>query len=188
MIRFASVTTAVFLFTAAGFAGTDVSVPPFSKVVAHSGADVKLIYGAKERVTVIKGELKDGYIQVKSDGTLEIAGCKGFCMFHKTLEVEVVAPRIESVVAHSGADVTATGNFPKEPQLSVQAHSGGEVNVTAIPADTVDVQAHSGGDAHVKALSTLNAQAHSGGNVTYSGHPAHINSQSNSGGSVSGEN
>lgn len=187
MIRFASAAAAILLLTTASFAGTDVPVPPFSKLLAHSGADVKLIYGPKERVTVIRGELKDGYIQVKDGSTLEISGCKSFCMFHKALVVEVVAPRIESVIAHSGADISATGNFPKEPHLVVQAHSGGDVNVTAIPADTVDVQAHSGGDAHVKVLSTLNAQAHSGGDVTYSGHPAHINSQTNAGGSVSGE-
>lgn len=187
MIRLAALIAAPLLLCSAALAGTDVVVPPFTSLTAHSGADVKLIYGPNQRVTVIKGDLKKGKIQVKDGHTLDIAGCEGFCWGGNTLHVEVVTSKIEAVVAHSGADVTASGNFPKQPHLSVQAHSGGDANLAAIPADTVDVVAHSGGSADVKALSTLNAQAHSGGDVTYSGHPPHINSQTNSGGDISGK-
>lgn len=188
MIRLAALIATSLVLCTAALAGTDVAVPPFSGLTAHAGADVKLIYGPNQRVTVVKGDLKKGKIEVKDGHTLDIAGCDGFfCWGITTLHVEVVTPKIEAVVAHSGGDVTASGDFPKQPHLSVQAHSGGEANLAAVPAETVDVQAHSGGSAHVKALSTLNAQAHSGGDVTYSGHPAHINSQTHSGGDISGD-
>jgi hypothetical protein len=187
MIRLTALIAAPLLLCSAALAGTDVAVPQFSSLTAHSGADVKLIYGPNQRVTVVKGDLKKARIEVKDGHTLDIAGCDGWFCWNNTLHVEVVTPKIEAVVAHSGADVTASGNFPKQPHLSVQAHSGGEADLTAIPADTVDVVAHSGGSAHVKALSTLNAQAHSGGDVTYFGHPVHINSQTNSGGDINGK-
>ncbi len=185
MIRLTALIAAPRLGGAAAVAGTGVAVPPFSGLVAHSGAEVKLIYGPKQRVSVTKGDPKKGRIEVKDGHTLDIAGCNGWFCWNNTLHVEVVTPKIDAVEAHSGANVTASGNFPKQPHLKVQAHSGGDANLAAIPADTVDVQANSGGSAQVKALSTLNAEANSGGDVTYSGHPAHLNSQTNSGGEVS---
>jgi hypothetical protein len=188
MIRLTALIAAPLLLCSAALAGTDVAVPPFSSLSAHSGANVKLIYGPQQRVTVVKGDLKKGRIQVKHGNTLDISGCSGmFCWGNHSFDVEVVTPKIEAVVASSGADVTASGNFPKQPHLAVQAHSGGDANLGAIPADAVDAQASSGGSADVKVLSTLNAQANSGGDVTYTGHPAHINSQTNSGGEVSGK-
>ncbi len=188
MKRIVALVAAPLLLGSVSFAGTDVSVPPFSSLTADSGANVKLVYGPAQRVTLIKGDLNRGHIEVKDGHTLEISGCRGtFCWGLHKFDVEVVTPKIESVVAHSGADVNASGNFPKEPHLSVQAHSGGDVDVSAIPADAVDVQAHSGGSARVKALSSLNAQAHSGGDVNYVGHPAHVNSQTNSGGDITGQ-
>lgn len=188
MIRLTALIATSALLCTAALAGTDVTVPPFSSLNANSGADVKLIYGPKQRVTVIKGDLKKGKIQVTNGHTLEISGCKGwFCWGNHSFDVEVVTPNIDAVAASSGADVTASGNFPKQPHLAAHANSGGDVDLAAIPAQTVDVQANSGGSVRVKALSTLNAQANSGGDVTYSGHPAHINSQTNSGGNVSGK-
>lgn len=188
MIRSTSLFIAALAMGSFAFAGTDVNVPHFTDLAAQAGATVKLIYGPSQRVSVIKGDLKSGRIEVKDGHRLEISGCDGyFCWGSHQLVVEVVTPHVDSVTAHSGADINASGNFPKQPHLSVQAHSGGDVDVRAIPAETVEAQANSGGDAHVNALSSLNAQANSGGDVHYVGHPAHINSQSNSGGDVTSE-
>lgn len=187
MIRLPHLFVASLLLSAAAFAGSDVSVPHFTDLRAHSGANVKLVYGPTQRVTVIKGDLSKGHIEVKDGRTLDIAACSGFCWGDHRLDVEVVTPRVESVGVDSGADVKASGNFPKQPHLSVHASSGGDVDVKAIPAESVDANANSGGDAYVQALSTLNANANSGGDVHYSGHPAHVNSQSNSGGGVSAD-
>jgi len=188
MPRLTALIAIPFLLGSAAFAGTAVPVSHFSDLKAHAGADVKVVYGSAQRVTVISGDLKKGHVEVKDGHVLDISGCSGmFCWSSHKFEVEVVTPQVASVTADSGADVNASGNFPKQAHLSVQAHSGGDVDVRAIPADTVDAQASSGGDARVNALATLNAQANSGGDVHYSGHPAHVNSQSNSGGDVTSE-
>jgi hypothetical protein len=187
MRRLSLFLAAATLMASAAFAGTDVKVPPFSAITATSGVDVTLIYGPSPRVTVIQGDISKARIEVRDGHTLEISGCNGLCVFHKTLKVEVVAPRIDGVVAHSGADVAARGNFPKVPNLHVTAHSGGDVDAFAIPADTVDVNANSGGDAKVTALVSLNANANSGGDITYRGHPPHANIKTSSGGDINGE-
>lgn len=178
--------TLIIAFGAA-FAGTDVKVPAFSAITATSGVEVTLIYGTTPRVTVLEGDISKARIEVRDGHTLEISGCSGWCVFHKTLKVEVVAPRIDGIVAHSGADVEARGNFPKVANLHVTAHSGGDVDAFAIPADTVDVNANSGGDARVTVLGSLNANANSGGDIHYKGHPAHSNTKTNSGGDIHGE-
>ncbi len=187
MIRLTALIVTLVALGTASYAGTDVSVPHFFGISVHSGANVKLIYGPTQRVTLIRGDLRTGRIQVKDGKTLEISGCEGFCWGNHPFEVEVVTPKIDAVVAHRGADVKASGAFPRQLYLYVQAHSGADVDLSAVPADTADVVAHSGGEAHVKALWKLNAKAHSGGDIRYSGHPAHINSQANSGGEVSGD-
>lgn len=178
---------ALVLVSGAGVAGPDVTVPEFSAINAHAGADVMIHYGKTQRVAVIKGDLKRGHITVKDGRTLDISGCDGFCMGTHSLKVEVTVPRLDSVIAHSGGSAEADGNFPKVPKLYVKAHSGGDVDVMAMPADFVEVEAHSGGDAKVTALNTLKARAHSGGDVTYKGHPPHVDASTNSGGDINGE-
>lgn len=186
MIRFSAAVATAFLLAGTSFAGTDMKLAPFSAIDAHAGAQVKLHYGPVQRVTVIVGDPKIAKVQVNGD-TLELSACEGMCWGSHELKLDIVSPKIVSITAHSGGGLSADGNFPKLPKLAVTAHSGGAVDAVAITADQVDVTAHSGGSARVKALQTLNAHAHSGGSITYSGHPAHVNSQTNSGGSISGD-
>lgn len=188
MTRLVALIAAPILLSAAAFAGTDVNVPHFTEVTARAGAEVKLVYGSSQRVSVLEGDLKRGRIEVKDGRRLEISGCDGsFCWGNHKLVIEVVTPQIDVVQAQSGADVTASGPFPKQAHLVVQVHSGGDADVRAIAGETVDVKASSGGDAHVQVLSRLNARASSGSDIRYTGHPANVDSQSNSGGSVSSE-
>lgn len=188
MTRLVALIVAPILLSAAAFAGTDVSVPHFTDVAARAGAEVKLVYGPSQRVTVLEGDLKRGRIEVKDGHRLEIAGCDGsFCWGSHKLVVEVVTPQIDFVLAQSGAQVTASGEFPKQAHLTVRAYSGGEADARAIPAEAVDAQAGSGGNADVHALSMLKARANSGGQLRYMGRPAQVDSQSNSGGGISSE-
>lgn len=186
MIRFASLTAAAVLFTAASLAGSDVQLPAFTALNVHSGAHAVVHYGATQRVTVLKGDMKNAVIRVK-DGSLELSACNGWCFGNHELEVEIVAPKIDTLTAHSGGAIKVEGNYPKKSSLNIEAHSGGAVEASAIPAENANVQAHSGGSVHVKVLSALNAQAHSGGSISYAGRPPHVASQTNSGGSIHGE-
>jgi len=173
-------------FSAAAFAGTDLRLASFTALNVHSGAHATLRYGKVQRVTVIKGDLKKARIEVHGK-SLDISGCEGFCIGQADLEVEISAPSVAALKAHSGGAITANGTFPKQSHLDVEAHSGGAVDADAIPADAVTATAHSGGSVRVKALSALNASANSGGAIAYTGHPVHIESHGNSGGSIAGQ-
>ncbi|GAA0540208.1 hypothetical protein FHS83_003813 [Rhizomicrobium palustre] len=185
MTRIASLLASAALLTGASFAGTDLTLPAFSALNMHAGAHAKVHYGPQQKVTVIRGDMKVARVEVRGN-VLDASACTGFCLGPHELELDIVTPHLDAITAHSGGGVSVDGAYPKQNRLDVTAHSGGSVEATAIAADSVDVTAHSGGSAHVKALTQLKAHAHSGGSVRYEGHPAQIENNTNSGGSVSG--
>jgi len=184
MIRFLALTTAALILAGTALAGTELKFAPFSGVSVHSGAHVILRHGAVQRVTVVKGDLGKADLHV-SGNTLDISPCKNWCWHVQELEVEIVSPKIDNVVAHSGGALQASGDFPKQASLHLTAHSGGSIETNAIPAENVNALAHSGGSIQLKVLSNLEALAHSGGAISYTGNPAHLSVQSHSGGSIS---
>jgi hypothetical protein len=184
MIRFVALSTAALILTGAAFAGTDVKLPPFSGITVHGGAHVILRHGTVQRVTVVKGDLGKADLHI-SGTTLDISPCKTWCWHVGEFEVEIISPKIDDVVAHSGGALQADGEFPKQASLHLTAHSGGAIEARAIPADAVNALAHSGGSIQLKALSSLEAMAHSGGSISYTGNPPHLSIQSHSGGSIS---
>ena len=184
MIRFLAAATTALILTGAAFAGTEVKFASFSGISVHSGAHVILRHGTTQRVTVVKGDLGKADLHV-SGNTLDISPCKAWCWHVGEFEVEVISPKIDNVVAHSGGALQASGEFPKQASLHLTAHSGGAIEARAIPADAVNALAHSGGAIQLKALSSLEAEANSGGTISYTGNPPHLSIQSNSGGSIS---
>jgi len=179
---------AAALFTASlapAFAGTDVRVPPFNAVEAHSGATVELRYGPQQHVTIVRGDLNASSIEVRNN-SLDVEGCKGWlrCIGHHELRVEVVTPNVQSLQAHGGGDIRVIGTFPQQRQLNVQAFGGGDVDARGIPAENVTADAHGGGDVHVHALNSLRASAHGGGDIRYTGNPPHVSSETHGGGDV----
>ena len=167
------------------FAGTDVHVPAFSAITAHSGAGVILHHGPTQRVTILKGDLKTSRIEVKGN-SLDIEGCHGWggCWGYK-LEIEIMSPNIQALEAHGGGAIRAEANFPQQKQLNLQAHGGGAIDVRAIPAENVNAEAHGGGAIRLKALVSLTANAHGGGAITYTGNPKQVQSSTNGGGAIS---
>ncbi len=186
--------SATRLFAAAAFsallspalAGTDVHVPAFSAIEAHSGAGVILRHGTQQRVTILKGDLKTSQIQVHGN-SLDVEGCHGWtgCPWGYHLEVEVVSPNILDLHAHGGGAVRAEGDFPQQEHLALQAHGGGAIDVRAIPVEHVDAQAHGGGAIRLKALKSLKAEAFGGGAITYTGNPPQVSSSAHGGGAIS---
>ena len=188
-MRSLAASVAVLLLAAApALAGGDVKVPAFSSIEAGGGSHVILHHGTTQRVVVVKGDMNVSSVRVDG-GKLMIDPCPKNCWFwdHHELEVDVVAPNVEALVAHGGADIDARGPFPRQAQMRVEAHGGGEIDIRAIPVEHVTAIAHGGGDVKLQALSSLDAQAHGGGDITYVGHPAKINSQVHGGGNVSQE-
>jgi len=172
------------LASAPAFAATDLSLPPFSAIEAHGGAHVVFHHGASQRVTVVKGDMKVARIIVVG-GKLEIDPCPTTCWIGShELDVDVVSPGVQALAAHGGARIDAEGTFPKQPQMSVEAHGGGSIDIRTIPADAVSVEAHGGGNVRVRALAALSAEAHGGGDIVYAGNPPKVAISTHGGGSI----
>lgn len=186
MIRLAVVTATALMFAGAALAGTDMKMPPFSGINAHGGAKVVLHHGTVQRVTVVKGDLSKADLHVSGDA-LAISPCKNWCWNVKTLEVEIVSPKIAEIEAHGGGSIKAVGDFPRQPSLKVEAHGGGAIDARAIPADAVRASAHGGGAIRVKAFTRIDAEAHGGGAITYAGNPPQVAAETHGGGAISKE-
>ena len=144
MIRVLAAATAALILTGAAFAGTEVKFAPFTGISTHSGAHVILRHGNIQRVTVVKGDLSKADLHIGGN-TLDISPCKNWCWHVGKFEVEIVSPKIDDIVAHSGGSLQASGEFPKQASLHLTAHSGGAIETVAIPVDNVNATAHSGG-------------------------------------------
>lgn len=188
MYRFAlaALIAAPLTMATPSFAATDIPLPAFTGISVHGGGHVILVYGAKQRVTLLKGDPKVAQIEVKGN-SLELSPCESVCMFrHVDLEVEIVSPNITAIEAHGGGAISTKGEFPKQAQMSVAAHGGGAISINAIPVEHVAAEVHGGGVVHLKALSTLAAAVHGGGAITYSGDPQ-LSASTHGGGSISKE-
>lgn len=185
MIRFVAATAAVLMLTGAAIAGTDMNFPAFTGINAHGGAKVVLHHGNVQHVTIVRGDVSKADLHLAGN-TLDISPCKSWltCWNTKTLEVEIVSPKIDDMEAHGGGSIKAVGDFPKQPSLNVEAHGGGAIDTRAIPADAVNARAHGGGAIRVKALQSIDAEAHGGGAIAYTGNPPHVRSQTHGGGAI----
>ncbi len=183
---FAALLAAPLVMAAPSFAATDIPLPPFTAINVHGGGHVILVHGAKQRVTLLKGDPKVAQLKVNG-GTLDISPCATMCMFrHVELEVEIVSSNIQAIEAHGGGAIDTKGEFPKQAQMSIAAHGGGAIDVSAIPVEQVSAEVHGGGVIHLKALSSLTASAHGGGAISYSGNPK-VSASTHGGGAISKE-
>lgn len=184
MNRLTAFSAAALILSGAAFAGTDISLPPFTAINAHGGANVVLRHGDVQRVTVVSGDLKKAKLEVVGGKTLDITACTGWCWNTKGFKVEIVSPRIDTIEVHGGSDLDAVGPFPKQPLLNIEAHGGADADTRAIPAEVVNAHAHGGADLDVQALVELNAHAHGGADISYTGNPQRVSSHAHGGGSI----
>jgi Putative auto-transporter adhesin, head GIN domain len=182
-IAFACATALATLVSASAFAGTVVPLANFSGIHASDGASVTVLHGNQQRVTIIKGDAQTSVVEVHGD-SLAVETCRHWCPRHYGLEVEVVTPNLNAVLADDGAEITAQGNFPAQPHLAVDATDGGHVDSRAIPAADVAAKADDGGMVETRATGALKAIAEDGGAVRYWGKPA-VTLHSDDGGSIS---
>lgn len=170
----------------AALADQVINVPPFRSIEVHGGGEATLRHGARQRVVMIKGDLSVAQIKVV-DGKLILSPCKDWCWGDHELKVEITTPAVAAISVHGGGDLRAEGGFPRQPNLNVDVHGGGDADVKAIPAQDVSAEVHGGGDAEVRAERKLTAQVHGGGDLHYWGHPQ-VSSSTYGGGDIeSGE-
>ena len=183
----AALFTLPLLMAGSAFAGTNVPLPPFSAIDLHGGGHAVLRHGAVQRVTLLKGDIKNSKLEVRN-GSLEIDGCQLLwgCPRGYSLEVEIVTPGLTAMSVHGGGELNAKGEFPVQNSMSLSVHGGGDVDIRAIPVKNVQASVHGGGSLRTKVTEALTANVHGGGSIVYLGHPR-VTSSIHGGGSVSAE-
>jgi hypothetical protein len=169
----------------AASSGTVVPVPAFTSIELHGGGHAVLRHGAVQRVVILKGSTEYSEITVQN-GSLNISPCKSWfsCPSHYDLEVEITTPSIPALNVHGGGELEAAGGFPRQNNLAVAVHGGGDVDIRSVAVDNVTATVNGGGELSVRAEKTLNATVHGGGELTYWGNPQ-VTSSIHGGGEVS---
>lgn len=174
---------AVSLFPLAASAAETVSVPPFKSIELRGGGHVTLRHGDKQRVIIAKGSTQFTTFHIEPDRKLIIDACNESCPHRYDLDIEVVTPNIDSVAVSGGGYIAAANGFGSLAKLSAAVSGGGEVDVRAIDAASVNAGVSGGGDVKVHAEKSLTAGVDGGGSITYWGQPS-VTKAVNGGGSV----
>ena len=174
--------TAALAASAPAAAQTAVDVPAFDSINLRGGGEVVVRHGDRQRVTLLRGNLEMSRFSVDRDGKLTIDACVRSCRNYD-LRVEIVTPRLDGVGIRGGGEIRAEGAFPERRTLAIGIDGGGEIDMTAVPAETVAAGINGGGLISAHAERTLAAGINGGGEVRYRGHPQ-VTSAIDGGGSV----
>jgi hypothetical protein len=169
-IRILAAVFALPLLAAPAPAGTDIPLAPFHAIGLHGGGHVVLRFGATQKVTLVKGDLKTARIEV-ADGALNLSPCRDTCFGRNDLEVEIASPNIDVVAIHGGGKIEAQGDFPKQAAIAVAVHGGGEIDIRALAVETVSAAVHGGGSILTTPMRALAAAVNGGGEIAYWGKP-----------------
>ena len=170
-------------FAALRISAETVSVPPFKSVELRGGGHVTLRHGDRQRVTIIKGSTQFTTFHIEPDRKLIIDACNESCPHRYDLAIEIVTPNIDGVAVSGGGYIVAAGGFGSPARMSAAVSGGGEVDVRAINASSVNAGVSGGGEVKIRAENSLTAGVDGGGSIIYWGHPS-VTKAVNGGGSV----
>ena len=173
---------ASFLLAGAAPAATVVPLAPFKSVGLSGGGRIVLRHGDVQRVTLLKGSTDYTQFKVRG-GSLDIEACNNDCPHNYQIEIEIVSPAIDGVAIQGGGEIKAEGSFPSSGHLDAAVSGGGDIDVRAIPAASVEAAVEGGGDISTTATHMLNAAVSGGGDITYYGNPQ-VSQAVSGGGSV----
>ncbi|HXC55237.1 MAG TPA: DUF2807 domain-containing protein [Rhizomicrobium sp.] len=171
------------LLAAPAFAGTVVPLEHFNSVGLRGGGHITLKHGAVQSVTLLKGSTDYTRFTIEHGGGLNIDACNENCPHNYDLEIEIVSPDIEGVAIEGGGAIATQGSFPAQNRLAAAVSGGGNIDVSAIDAASVDAAVNGGGRILVAASGALNAAVNGGGRIGYRGNPA-VSQAVSGGGSV----
>jgi hypothetical protein len=166
--------------------GGVVSVPSFDSVELRGGGHVTLRYGATQRVTLVKGSAQVTRFAIEDGHKLSIDACEDNCPSDYDLDVEIATPRITGAAVSGGGRIVGESGFPAQDHVVAAVNGGGDVDLRAIAAGTVQAAVSGGGHIHVHADRELTAAVNGGGSIRYSG-KGEVTSAINGGGSVQRE-
>ena len=173
-------------------AQTAVPVAPFRSVEMHDGGHVILRHGATQRVTLLKGGVDCPNFTLADGGRLVIDKYKGRdkhkgqCPRGYELEIEIITPYIDEIVASDGGVIQSRGSFPRQAEIKTAVRNGGTIDIRTIVTDRVTASVEEGGRVLTMPQVTLSANVASGGQITYWGDARVESSVRNGGGVIKG--
>ena len=163
-------TAVALIFAFSGTAATVVPVGEFQSVELSNGGHVTVRYGAVQRVSLVRGDLKYTTVRLGSGQRLIIdtheRGPEGY-----RTEVEVVTPHLSRASVANGGILRTLGAFPAQDSIEAAVEQGGTVDIRSIPVDRVQASVDSGGRIFTTSRKSLTATVRSGGGITYWGNP-----------------
>ncbi|MGZ8346238.1 MAG: GIN domain-containing protein [Allosphingosinicella sp.] len=164
-------------------AQTPVPLPAFDSVQLNGGGTIRIRHGARQSVTLVRGDLATSRFTVDDEGRLIVRACVASCRNYR-LEVEIVTPELDAIAINGGGSVRAEGAFPASDNLAIAVNGGGAIDVAAIDSGSVAAAVRGGGEIRTHARSSLAASISGGGAIRYLGNPS-VTSSVRGGGSVS---
>jgi len=183
-MRFATVLALAGLIATPALAAETVPVGPFTKVQLRGGGHVVVKHGAPQRVTLLKGSTERTRLRIRNGNELVIDACQGLCFGRYDLEIEIVTPELDGAAIDGGGEIVAQSGFPSRDHFAAAVNGGGDIDIHAISAKSVDAAVNGGGDIVLTATHDLNAAVSGGGDITYHGNPQ-VSEAVEGGGSVS---
>lgn len=187
LISLALAGAAVLFMSAPEAAGAQgvVQVPKFRSIELNGGGRVLLRHGPVQRVRVLEGDIRVSDVRVKPAERRRVGGntytsnpdqlvidvCRQSCDGNYNLVVEVVTPSIEAIAVKGGGQIEAAGRFPRQGNIGIAVHGGGEIDARALPASNVGAAVSDGGTILTRAEGSLGAAIQDGGTIRYWGDP-----------------
>lgn len=184
MIRKTLVAFALIAAAWPASAATDVTVPRFEALSLHGGGTVTVRYGARQKVTILRGDPSVSSFTVE-DRSLRIRACEDGCPDSYKLEVEVVTPDMTALAIRGGGKLSMAG-FPARKTLALSVQGGGSIDTRTVPANNVAASVQGGGGIRTWATGSLAASIRGGGGIVYRGDPT-VATTVRGGGSVKAE-
>lgn len=163
--------SAAALLATPAFAGETIAVGPFHAVELHGGGHVTLHRGGAQRVTLNQGSTQYTSFYVDGDGNLVIDACRHSCPSGRyDLQIDIATPDISGLAIQGGGSITGDADLPVR-KFGASVEGGGNIDMRAVHAQSVNASVEGGGHIQVFAQSDLTAAVEGGGVIEYWGKP-----------------
>jgi hypothetical protein len=163
---------AIALFAAVpACASEQVALPQFSFVELRGRADVAVVPGATERVTVVDGNTRTSRLHVDAEQRLVIETCATACPASYRLRVEIQSPHVLPIAIKDGGQIIVASGFPAQDKLFAAVDGTGRLDTRALKVGDVFAAAKGGGELLVRADTNLFGVSEGGGRIRYWGTP-----------------
>ena len=165
-------------------AAETLTLPRFEQIEVVGGGSVTVRHGARQKVTIVRGDNRTSRVEVTARSTggrgrssigsnprLVVEGCRSRCPRGYRLELVVETPDIRALAVKGGGAIRAENGFPRQDQLAISVHGGGQIDTRSVRADSVAASVNGGGLITLAADESLAASVNGGGAIRYWGDP-----------------